>query len=241
MERYSINTQSSVKPSNSIYSVKKNGSNKKSHTMVKQRKQLKNNSFAGSTLRQYLILLILICLGVISGSFYLKSIGVTKSFLDSTGFFMQDILCQQATSNNFFSLAISAFCPIAILICISFLFGLCAVGMPFEIIVIMAFGFWTGGCLTSVYLRFGLKGLGISLIFILPQTIINTLAILVSSREGLKMSSLMSKVLFKNETQKFDKLFQKYCYKYIVCFLLVIVSSLIEAAAIKIFALIFFS
>lgn len=224
-----------------VHSAYHSDKQSKKSKINKVKKPKPKKEFNKDTFIHYFILLIVIVVGIIFGAIYLNSTGVSKTLLDSTGFFMQDILCQQAANNNFFSLAISSFFPIGVFLCLIFLFGLCAVGMPFEVLLALLFGFWTGGCLTSVYLRYGVNGLGISLIFILPQMLLNTVAILVSVREGFKVSTLMSKVLFKSYSQKFDKIFKLYCYKFIICFILVILSSLVEAGAIKIFALLFFT
>lgn len=234
MERYNVYTVHNKTPRSTVHSQRR-----KNTAMTA--KKFSVNSLKSAVSNTYFAMMFVIIIGAVIGALYLKNSGVTKTALDGTGVFMQDMLCQQAASRSFMSLFLSAFFPIGCLLCLMFLFGLCAVGMPFEVINSLFWGFWTGGCMASVYIRYGIKGLGICLIFILPQTIINSLAVIVSAKEGTSISSIIYKMVFKGENKKFDLSFKRYCCKYAVCFALIAVSSVIEAAAIKIFALIFFS
>lgn len=207
---------------------------------VKKRK-FSINIFKSTTSYQYFALMLLIIVGAVIGAFYIQQCGVQKSSLNGTGFFIQDLLSQQTARRGFIASALSAFFPIAALLSAAFILGLCAIGMPFEAVIVMLFGLWTGSCMSIVYTRYGIKGFGICLLFILPQTIINSVALLVASREGFRFSVKVSKVIFKGDSTKLDAPFKQYCYKYIVCFILVIMASLIQAIAIKIFSIMFFT
>ena len=199
------------------------------------------NIFKSTTSYQYFALMFLIILGAVIGALYIQQCGIQKSSLNGTGFFIQDLLSQQTAKRGFMASALSAFFPIAALLCAAFVLGLCAIGMPFEAVIVMLFGLWTGSCMSIVYTRYGIRGLGICLLFILPQTIINSVAVLVASREGFRFSTKVSKVIFKGEVTKLDLPIKQYCYKYIICFVLVIIASIIQAIAIRIFSIMFFT
>jgi len=197
--------------------------------------------FRFTTLNQYILLMLLIIIGVAAGAFYIKNSGVSKSGLDGTGFFMQDILSSEAASKGFASLASSSFFPVSVLICIAYLFGLCAIGFPFETLIPIIHGVWLGASMASIDIRYGVKGLGICLLFIMPQALITSLAVMVASREGVKFSRSISKAVFSNAGKKLTASFRAYCCKYVFCFLLVGIASIIEAFSIIIFSKIFFT
>jgi uncharacterized membrane protein SpoIIM required for sporulation len=207
------------------------------HTQIKKPVVLTN--FKAKPFNQYLALMLLILVGVVIGAFYVKTSGVGKSALEGTGFFMQDILSSGAASKGFASLAVSAFFPVSLLICVAFMLGLCAIGFPFEVLVPITHGAWLGITMASIDIRYGVKGLGICILFIMPQAIITSLAIMIASREGFKFSRSVAKAVFDDVQKKLITNFRTYCFKYVVCFLFVVVASMIEAFSIIIFSKIF--
>lgn len=194
-----------------------------------------------SPLQQYIGLMILIVIGAAVGALYIKNSGISKTGLEGTGFFMQDILVAGAASKGFVSLASSAFFPVSLLICTEYLFGLCVIGFPFELLMPVLHGAWLGAAMASIDIRYGVKGLGICLIFIIPQAILTSLAVMLACREGVKFSFAISKLIFSSKWKNLNVSFRVYCYKYAVCFLIVGIASIIQALAIIIFSDIFFS
>jgi hypothetical protein len=197
--------------------------------------------FKSATLNSYLALMLLILAGAVIGAFYIKDSGVGKSGLEGTGFFMQDILCVGAASKGFALLVASAFFPVSMLICAAFMLGLCAIGFPFEALVPVIHGVWLGASMASIDIRFGVNGLGICLLFIMPQALITSTAVMVASREGIRFSRSISKTVFAGAQKNINVAFRTYCYKYVVCFLLAAAASIIEAFSIIIFSKIFFT
>ncbi len=208
-------------------------------TQIKKRNVLPG--FKSKPLRQYLLLMMLVLIGVLIGALYVKNSGVNKTGLEGTGFFMQDILSLNAASKGFASLAASSFFPISMLVCAAFIFGLCAIGFPFEALIPVFQGIWLGASMASIDIRYGVKGLGICLIFVMPQALITSLAVMVASREGFKFSRSVSKAVFSGVQKNLTPDFRTYCFKYVVCFLLIAAASMIEALSIIIFSKIFFT
>lgn len=192
-------------------------------------------------LRQYLTFMALILLGIIIGSLYIRTAGIKKSVLDGTGLFMQDILSAGTASKGFFNIAIAAFFPSALIISFAYIFGLCAIGFPFEFVLPVSFGAFTGASLASIYVRFGARGLGICLLFIMPQALINSIAVIVASKEGFKLSRQISQIVIKAAQKNLTSNFRTYCFKILVCFLFSIVASIIEALSIILFSKMFLS
>lgn len=197
--------------------------------------------FNSATFNQYIGLMMLIVAGVAFGALYVKISGVGKPEHTGTGYFMQDIFSSEAASRGFMSLAASSFFPVSLLVCIAFLLGLCAIGFPFELIVPVIHGAWIGVSLAAIDVRYGVKGLGICLLFIMPQALISSLAIMVASREGVRFSRSISKTVFRGIQQSFNAVFRIYCIKYVVCFMLAAIASMIEAFSIILFSKIFFT
>ena len=152
---------------------------------------------------------------------------------------MQDILSSGAASKGFFSLSVSAFFPVAFLLCIAMLLGLCAIGSPFELFVLVLHGAWIGSCMATIDVEYGLKGLGICLLFILPQALLTSAAVMVACREGVRFSRSISKVIFSGQQTNLTASFRHYCSKYILCYLLAALASIIEACSILIFSNVF--
>lgn len=211
------------------------------HAQVQVKKHVAMPRLKISPLNQYIGLMMLIVIGAVFGALYIKNSGINKTGLEGTGFFMQDILVAGAASKGFVSLVSSSFFPVSLLICVAYLFGLCVIGFPFEILMPVIHGAWLGAAMASIDIRYGVRGLGICLIFIIPQALITSLAVMIASREGIKFSSSISKSFFSVKGKKLNASFRVYCYKYAVCFLLVGIASIIQALAVIIFSDIFFT
>lgn len=207
---------------------------------IKIKKRGLTLAFKSAAFNSYLALMILILAGAVIGSVYINHSGVTKSGLEGTGFFMQDLLESGAASKGFVSLAVSAFFPVSMLMCASFIFGLCIIGFPFEILLPVIHGAWIGASMAAIDMRYGVRGLGICILFIMPQAIITSVAVMISAREGIRFSRSIAKTVFSGSQNRFNSEFRLYCYKYAVCFLLLVVASIIESFSIIIFSEIFF-
>jgi stage II sporulation protein M len=210
-----------------------------SHSIKKNNSGL--HSFKFRPLQQYMGLMLLMLVGAAIGAAYVKNLGIGKSSFSGTGFFIQDIFSASAASKGFAGLAVSAFFPVALLFCVAYLLGLCAIGFPFELLVPVIHGAWLGSAMVSIDMQYGVKGLGICFLFIMPQAIITALAVMVACREGVKFSWSVAMTVFRGGQNSLLGKFRAYCFKYVVCFVFIILASVIEALSIVLFAKIFFA
>ncbi len=206
-----------------------------------KKKHLSLHPFKIKPIHHFIGIMLLMLAGAAIGGTYIKNCGVGKSGLSGTGFFMQDILSASAASRSFIELAASAFFPVALLLCVAFLLGVCALGFPLELLVPIAHGAWLGSSMVCIDVQYGVKGLGICLLFIMPQAIITALAVMVACREGVRFSWSVALAVFRVGQSPLLEKFRLYCYKYVVCFLFIVVASIIEAISIVMFAKIFFT
>lgn len=198
-------------------------------------------SFKSKPLQQYVGLLILILAGAAIGAAYVRNSGFSRTGLEGTGFFIQDILSADAAKKGVLSLAASSFFPVALLLCFSYLLGLCAIGTPFEFFVPIIHGAWLGTAMACIDMNYGVKGLGICILFIMPQAILTSIAVMVACREGIKFSWSVAISIFRGVQKALLDNFRAYCYKYVICFMFAVIASIIEAFSIVIFANIFFA
>ena len=189
---------------------------------------------------QYVLVAAFILVGVAIGAVLARRAGIGKE--QSFGVLMQEMLSKDAAAKGFGNLFLSSFFSSAVLLCAAYIFGLCAAGLIGEIAVLLFKGAGIGLTMGYVYLQYGVKGVSICALFILPWAIITCLALMVACREGIRFSIRMAAVLAPSGTQ--EKLwghFCEYCYKYVFCFLLVLLAALIQAAGTIAFASLFFS
>lgn len=194
----------------------------------------------GAPLFQYILVAALILAGVTIGAVLAKRAGIGKE--QNFSFLMQEMLTKDAAAKGFGNLFLSSFFSSAVLLCVAYIFGLCAAGLLGEIAVLLFKGAGIGLTMGYVYLQFGVKGVSICALFILPWAIITCLALMVACREGIRFSIRMAVVLSPSGTQeKLWSSFCEYCYKYVFCFFLVLVAALIQAAGTIAFASLVFS
>ena len=208
---------------------------------AKKRKSTNITALKFKPMQQYTGIMLLMIIGAAFGSVFVKNTGLSSSGFAGTGFFIQDILSKNAASKGFMSLAVSSFFPVALLLCVAFLLGLCVVGVPFELMVPIIHGAWLGTSMAYIDTKYGVKGLGICVLFILPQAIISALSVMVACREGVQFSFSVAMTIFRGLQKPLLANFRKYCFKYVVCFLFAVVASAIEAVSILVFAKIFFT
>lgn len=198
-------------------------------------------SLKSKPLQQYVGLMILILVGAAIGAMYVRNSGLSRTGLEGTGFFIQDILSADAAKKGILSLSASSFFPMALLLCIAYLLGLCTIGTPFEILIPIIHGAWLGTSMACIDMNYGVKGLGICILFIMPQAIISSIAIMVACREGIRFSWSVAMTIFRGVQNPLLNNFRTYCYKYVICFLFAVIASIIEAFSVVIFANIFFT
>lgn len=193
------------------------------------------------SLYQYIALLGIILFGAAIGAVFARNAGLAQNGVFGGGLFMCDITSPDTLSRGFGGILLSAFFAPALLLCVAYIMGLCALGFPAELLVLFSQGFLNGLSMCVIYSRYGLKGLAICSLFILPQAVLTSLATVVACREGIRFSLEMSAQIFKPDSQKaLLRNFKIYCGKYVFCFIMVAFAALIETLAVLFFARLFY-
>lgn len=194
---------------------------------------------ANPAFNQYLTIAVLIIVGIVFGAILANQAGIVKK--SSFSFFVQDMLSKDVASKGFVSLFLSSFFSSAVLICAAFFLGLCAFGQPGILLIPVFKGAGIGLSMSYVYIQYGIKGMGICLLFLLPQAVLSSLSIIVACREGIRFSNTLAKTIFHGSQQTLWPDFSNLCYKYVFCFVLVLAAAVIEAFSIMGFSRLFFS
>lgn len=212
---------------------------RRKHPRHRSIKKSGNRGFR-STLFQYILIGIVILCGVIWGSILARQTGITKQ--SGFGILVQETLSKDAASKGFFNLLFSSFFSSALLLCTAFVLGLCALGSPGHLAVLLFKGAGIGLSMGYIYIQYGGKGFAICAIFILPGAAITSLAVMLACREGMRFSFFMARaVLPSGGKQQLWNEFCDYCLKYVVCFVLVLIASVIQAFSTVAFSMLFFS
>lgn len=193
-----------------------------------------------SILLQYFALAVLVLAGVVLGASLSKN-AATQTDASLT-VFLQDMLSKNVASKGFWYLFASSFFSSSLLLCAAFVLGLCAAGSPGHIGVAVFKGAGIGLTMGCVYVRYGAKGLGICMLFLLPWAILTTFSILIACREGIRFSILVLRVFLPScAGARLWNAFCDYCTKFVACFVLVFIAAVIQSLSSMAFSALFFS
>ena len=156
---------------------------------------------------------------------------IINSFLDIFKTYIR-IKKEQSIGLNFMnSLAINL-----IFVLCAFILGLCAVGLPFLSILPIIKGIGIGMLTGFLYSNFALQGLGYCVLILYPGLMPAVYALLLSCTTGVKSSYNMLLSLSSNKAIKGETNLKIYCIKFLIFFMLIIFSSVIDAVVIRLFS-----
>lgn len=183
---------------------------------------------------QLFALAFLIIAGLIFGSLLAKS---TYQNQNNFSFFMQSSISDDIVSKSFISLLLSSFFSSSALLCVAFLLGLCAAGLPGLIFLPLFKGAGLGLSIGCLYLQYGVKGVAICAVCFLPDAVMSSIAVIISCREGIRLSLKIAGVIMpgSRQVQLWD-VFNSYCFKFVLCFVLVLISAVIQASVTAVFS-----
>lgn len=171
--------------------------------------------------------LILILIGIITGSFFiviLKDqdknliIEYIQSFVDTiknNNFDYIDTLKNTLITNY-------------ITVSLIFIIGFTTILFPINIIILFYKSFIIGFCLASFILTFGVKGLLLSIVYIFPHLIINIFLFSIFIAFTLKISLKMIKYVLNKKDINMRGYFSKYIYTFLFILILITFTSLYE-------------
>ncbi len=147
---------------------------------------------------------------VFIGSESLKNL--SESFLD--------LFLKNRISVGFFSQFLFSFVFSFVFIFSAFIFGTSLLGMAFVPFIIFLRGIFSGLLLSALYTDFGLIGIAVNLLSVLPGTIVCVLALINVSSDSLNLSYQIGKTVIGNgqNIYKFDitRLLKKYSLALII-------------------------
>ncbi|NMA79313.1 MAG: hypothetical protein GX967_01550 [Clostridiales bacterium] len=148
----------------------------------------KGGDFLEFTLRikGFIALMVVMLLGVLIGSYLCASLG--ESGARTLSFITQGFL-RSRTEQTLLQTLSASFFSSGLLVIISFATGFSAIGQPFTVFIPFFRGLGLGFSMSHLYWTTGFKGLLICLILILPSALISSLAIIIGTRESLKLSN----------------------------------------------------
>lgn len=134
------------------------------------------------------------------------------------------------TDEKFFKIVFTSFFSSMLFMLYSFIGGTSIVGVISIPLIIGVKGCLLGAVSAVLYSEYFLKGIAFQAIILMPSTIIFTIALILSAREAMRFSLIVSKLTLPTSMPKnlsFD--FKNYCIKNILLSLLVLLSSVIDA------------
>ncbi|MBQ8176099.1 MAG: hypothetical protein IJ035_03565 [Oscillospiraceae bacterium] len=137
---------------------------------------------------------------------------------------------------EFAEILVNSFCEPFVMLMICFLLGLSAVAQPAEYLVPVFHALGTGVTIAGIYDIYGVKGIAMSAVMIIPGTVISAFAVIIAVREALNMSSdIYLSAIGKNPvTAKID--IRLYFTKYVILCAIAVVSAFVQSILIFFFA-----
>lgn len=180
-----------------------------------------------------ILFLVLFAIGMIIGAILIKKDNseIINSFLNIFKTYIR-IKKEQSIGSNFInSLAINL-----IFVLCAFILGLCAVGLPFISMLPVIKGVGIGMLTGFLYSNFALRGLGYCILVLYPGLMPAVYTLLLSCNIGVNTSYNMLLTLSSNKIIKGETNLKIYCLKFLIFFVLIIFSSVIDAMAISLFS-----
>ncbi len=132
---------------------------------------------------------------------------------------------------QFAEILVNSFCEPFVMLVICFWLGFSAIAHPAEYLIAVFHALGTGITLAGIYDIYGINGIGMSAVMIIPWTVISSFAVIIAVREALNMSTdVYSSVFGKSPVSaKID--FRLFFTKYVILCAMVVFAALAESAA----------
>jgi len=172
--------------------------------------------------------LILIILGIITGSLFIVILNSTDKNLviEYISAFMENI---KNSSINNLDLLKNAVISNYIVIFILLIIGFTSFLFPINVLILFYKSFIIGFSLSSFILTYGIKGTLLSIFYMLPHLLINILIFCLLTAFTLKISISMIKCVIKRKDVNMRQYFNKYLSIIIISIVIITLTSLYEA------------
>lgn len=172
--------------------------------------------------------LIMVVCGIITGSLFIVILNNSDKTLviEYIENFIESIKINEMNTNDIFkNTIINNYMFILIITIIGFTYFL----IPINILVLFYKSFVIGFSLSSFILTYKIKGLILSIVYVIPHMIINILIFSLLTAFTLKLSINMIKCIIKKKEVNIRLYFNKYLYTISIFIILITITSLYES------------
>ncbi len=139
-------------------------------------------------------------------------------------------------NHTFWETLVNSFSGAFLLLLLCFWLGFSAAAQPVELLVPAFRGLGAGVSLSGMYGSFGLKGVGMSAVLIIPGAVLSAFAIIIAAREALELSGNVFSSAFGRGAGGEPIDFRLYFTKFVILCSILVVSSLADSLATFLFA-----
>ncbi|MCM1023501.1 MAG: hypothetical protein NC395_05515 [Prevotella sp.] len=139
-------------------------------------------------------------------------------------------------NHTFWETLVNSFSGAFLLLTACFWLGFSAAAQPLELLVPVFRGLGAGVSLAGMYGSFGLAGVGMSAVLIIPGAVLSAFALIIAAREALEMSGRIFSAVFGRSASGGEIDLRLYITKFAILFVILTVSSLADSLATFIFA-----
>jgi hypothetical protein len=186
-------------------------------------KHISTFSENNKTRTSFWVYTFIIIIGIALGSLMIKNKGLADSILINLFF---------KSANNGISvleLVIGDFISALIFTLSAFFFGLCVLGAPFDVLLLLCRGAGMGASVAFIYSCADKASFGLLLITILPKAVVFSIMAVVTVRESLSYSRNIFMYCIKAENYSGHlQSFRFYCIKFIVLIFLSLIISAVD-------------
>ncbi len=150
---------------------------------------------------------------------------------DVTGSFVNGRL-----NHTFWETLVNSFSGGFILLLACFWLGFSSAAQPIELLIPAFRGLGAGVSLSGMYGSFGLKGVGMSAVLIIPGAVLSAFAVIIAAREALELSGRVFMSAFGRGMGGEPIDFRLYFTKFVILCAILAVSSLTDSLATFLFA-----
>lgn len=199
--------------------------------LVKKKTNFNNNKYFSYYIniivenRRNLIMLALFAFGMLLGATIIKdsTSAVTVKLAELFDRY-RELRNQQSIFSNFCGSMLTSL----IFMAVTFIFGLCSIGVPLISIVPVIRGLGLGMISGHLYSEYALNGLGYSLLVLYPGSLISIIALLMCCNESILMSQDMFLVMM-NKPAKNSSAIKMYCARYLVILIIAAIGAATDA------------
>lgn len=173
-----------------------------------------------------IVFTLIFLIGFVFGIYSFKKISLISTFFEKA----LDSFINLRSEESFLNILIDSFLNDFTYLCLIFFFGASVLGLIFIPFVSLFCGMYYGGLASALYSLYALNGITYNVVFVLPFALFLSIVLTNSSCESLRFSMKLSSLTLSrtmNDSLYFD--FKKYCNKYIIYSVLIVIIAFINA------------